>query len=542
VASARGFELHTATALVAAGLLMLGPAAPAADAEPEGLRPAAVAGAFYPEDPDELRDAVEGHMKRADPSVPADLISVPPRALIVPHAGYTYSARTAAAAYKLLEGTKRPARVVLIGPAHRANLPGLCSVAPFDEYETPLGRLPVDAEARAALVRYAPFRAMPRPHRREHCLEVQLPFLQALWPEPPKILPILVGHLSPEQSRAAAAALGAVLDADTLVLISTDFTHYGPRYGFAPFGDLRGKELAAAIRDLDMEGVQRIAARDARGFRDYLARRRPTICGRKGVALLLELLAEAPESRPVFIEWSNSGSVSGDYGNCVSYVAMAVYAPPGALREAAGALPSPQPWPEGAAAAQDIPDLSDADRRALLTLARASVRAAVGRQRGLRVDVGSLSERALRPCGAFVTLKSNGRLRGCIGHIYADTPLYECVARMAAQAALKDPRFRPVRPEELAEILIEISVLGPLEGAAGPDDVEVGRHGLLVTGRTARGLLLPQVAAEHGWAPEEFLEQTCRKAGLPPDAWRQDGVRVERFRALVFSEETPARD
>ena len=142
-----------------------------------------------------------------------------------------------------------------------------------------------------------------------------------------------------------------------------------------------------------------------------------------------------------------------------------------------------------------------------------------------------------RAGGAFVTLRIDGRLRGCVGRVGADRPLDETV-RDAARAAAEDPRFPALRPAELAHVVIELSVLGVLEPCAGPEALVVGRHGVLVEQGGRRGLLLPQVAAEQGWSASAFVAQACLKAGLPPDVWRC-GAALFRFEAEVFEEDRP---
>jgi AmmeMemoRadiSam system protein A len=136
--------------------------------------------------------------------------------------------------------------------------------------------------------------------------------------------------------------------------------------------------------------------------------------------------------------------------------------------------------------------------------------------------------------GAFVTIHHRGELRGCIGHVEADEPLAKIVAQCAVSACSSDPRFRPIGRDELGEIDVELSLLGLFEPIAGPEDIEIGRHGLLVERDRRRGLLLPQVATEWKWDAPTFLAQTCRKAGLPADAWKS-GATVSRFEAEVFS-------
>jgi AmmeMemoRadiSam system protein A len=182
--------------------------------------------------------------------------------------------------------------------------------------------------------------------------------------------------------------------------------------------------------------------------------------------------------------------------------------------------------------------LTEADQQRLLRLARQALEEGV---RGHRLtEVEELPAVFREPCGAFVSLHKGSRLRGCIGYVEALKPLFAAVRECAVGAALRDPRFDPVTPEELAALRLEISVLSPLVDIA-PEQIEVGRHGLLISRRAQRGLLLPQVAVEWKWNRERFLEETCLKAGLPPDAWRH-GARIQAFTAQVFEEPASPAD
>jgi len=180
-----------------------------------------------------------------------------------------------------------------------------------------------------------------------------------------------------------------------------------------------------------------------------------------------------------------------------------------------------------------MPYLSEADQRTALQLARAAVVEAVS-HRQLPDEFpreGVFAERR----GVFVTLHLRNRLQGCIGVIDANEPLGEAIVRCAASAALEDPRFAPIRADQLDELSIEISLLSPLQPIA-PESIELGRHGLLVRVHTQRGLLLPQVALEHRLTREQFLEETCRKAGLDRDAWREPEALLFAFTCEIFSE------
>jgi hypothetical protein len=509
-----------------------------------GERPAAVAGSFYPASAEVLRRTVQGYLKEATPAVPDDLRNAKPRALICPHAGYVYSGQTAAFAYKLLEGMQKPSRVILMGPSHHAPLWDVCSVGDYSYFVTPLGKVPVDTDACNQLLKTQPFQSVRAAHEDEHSLEVQLPFLQALWPDPPKIVPVLVGQLRAEARLAAAAGIAGILDDDTLVIVSSDFTHYGARFRFDPFAGSHGNELAAKIRDLDMGAVKQVEALDPAGFRDYIGRTGATICGNQPINVLLEAFSKSRASRAVFLRWANSGQTTNSYEDCVSYVAMSLYASAEALREIRKAFvtkAAPRAAEEGRGA---VPELTEEHKQMLLRLARDAVTKAAEKGGSFaKQNPGQPLAQMPAPlqveCGAFVTLREQGELRGCIGHIEATRPLCQVVHEVAILAATEDPRFEPVRKEEVPHLTIEISALSTLQRIRGIEDVQVGRDGLIIRSGSAQGLLLPQVATEYGWTARQFLEQTCRKAGLPLDAWQQEGVTIYRFSAAVFGEAEP---
>lgn len=180
--------------------------------------------------------------------------------------------------------------------------------------------------------------------------------------------------------------------------------------------------------------------------------------------------------------------------------------------------------------------LTSDHRQTLLAIARGSIEAVLeGRRHEL--DMTRLEEPLRRPAGAFVSLHmSSGDLRGCIGSIEPVAPLCHAVSSNAVNAAFRDPRFHPLQRAELEHVHVEISVMSPIERVVDVAEIEVGLHGLIVSRGSRAGLLLPQVATEFGWDRETFLSQTCRKAGLPEDAWRSEGVRLEKFSAEVFGE------
>lgn len=180
--------------------------------------------------------------------------------------------------------------------------------------------------------------------------------------------------------------------------------------------------------------------------------------------------------------------------------------------------------------------LSHQQRTQLLRIARESIEAVL---EGRRVEIHpeQFDETLRRPAGTFVTLRTkDGELRGCIGSIHPVAPLCQAVSTSAINAAFRDPRFFPLRKEELPQIELEISVMGPIERVTALEEIMVGRDGLIVSRGRNAGLLLPQVATEYGWDRDHFLSQTCMKAGLPGDSWRSHDCRIERFAAEVFGE------
>lgn len=179
--------------------------------------------------------------------------------------------------------------------------------------------------------------------------------------------------------------------------------------------------------------------------------------------------------------------------------------------------------------------ITDSEKTWILQQARHTIAETIGVE---SLAPAIIDDKTLRmTCGVFVTIIRSGRLRGCIGMIESEKPLYRTVAEMAAAAARHDPRFPGIDAREFSDVSIEVSVLSPLRRIAGLDDIVIGQHGLVVQKEMTRGLLLPQVASEHGWNALTFVEETCAKAGLPPDAWKDERVELYVFTAEVFGEE-----
>ncbi|MBI3272110.1 MAG: AmmeMemoRadiSam system protein B [Planctomycetes bacterium] len=294
---------------------------PKPDACTGEIRPPVFAGSWYPATAAELERAVDGFLAPAQSANPHSSVTAAAApatlGLVVPHAGYRYSGPTAGKAFADLRGARaRPRRVLLLGPNHRGEFFRGLATSAFAAYRTPLGLVPVDVAAVDAL------RALPlfSPHRgaeeSEHALELELPFLQRVLGDF-RLVPLIVGELGPRDYEPAAAALGLLLDGDTLVVASSDFTHYGDSFGYVPFR----ADVQQNLSRLDGGAIEFILAGQVGAFLDYQERTGITVCGYRPIALLLHLLRGVVRGR--LLEYTTSGAVTGDFRHSVSYAAIA---------------------------------------------------------------------------------------------------------------------------------------------------------------------------------------------------------------------------
>ena len=466
------------------------------------VRPPAVAGTFYPADPKELGDMLDGFLAHANPAPVEDLV-----AIVAPHAGYVFSGPVAAYSYALLKGRKVD-RVVIVAPSHWEAF-DFSSVYDGDAYSTPLGQVAVDRQFAAKLARMDPSIKLsgvghtPSADAPEHSLEVQLPFLQRTLGDV-RIVPVVMGDQSYENCRALGLALAKLIPGtNTLIIASSDLSHY---HTYDQAVETDHKTLTAI------------------GEWDYLSMSRNfqlrvwEACG-GGPIIATMMAAErlgATEAR--VLHYANSGDATGDKGRVVGYGAVALLkgAPDAAGHEKAFSLSQPE-------------------KDELMGIARKSVETAV-REREVYDAPEPKSLALTHERGAFVTLHLNGGLRGCIGYVAPIKPLYLTVRDVAREAALHDTRFHPVTTGELAGLEYEISVLSPMRRVMDVNEIQVGVHGLLLRKGGMEGLLLPQVPVEEHWDRNQFLEYLCYKAMLPAGTWKDPAADLFRFTALVFGE------
>lgn len=471
-----------------------------------------LAGQWYPADLAQLESDLESYFAKAPADTPDNV-----HALILPHAGYPYSGPIAAAAVKSVTG-KTFSRVVVMGPSHGLPMQNVANVPDVTHYATSLGEVALDVELIAALKRYPQFKTIPGADENEHSVQIEIPLLQRALGEF-KLVPIVVGQLDEPATREMGRIIGGLIDANTLVVASSDFTHYGPRFGYVPFKD----DLAANLKRLDLGAWDAIASKDLAAFARYVDETGATICGHNPIGILLAMLPKDFEAHQV--AYDTSGNLMGDYANSVSYLSAAF----------SGAWPATSKV--AAPAAEQTSVLSEEDKALLLKLARgvlethiANGGSATPESLGIKLTAGMQ-----RVMGAFVTLNENGELRGCIGEIFPRRPLYRAVMDHAVNAAVNDHRFQPVTADELPRIEMDISALTEPRPVGSYKDIILGKHGMVLEKLGRSAVFLPQVAPEQGWTLDETLSHLATKAGLPADAWKE-GASFTVFEAIVFSE------
>ncbi|MCX8066118.1 MAG: AmmeMemoRadiSam system protein B [Candidatus Hydrogenedentes bacterium] len=470
-----------------------------------------IAGRWYDSSPEKLKKEIESLFSEATNAPLENVI-----ALILPHAGYAYSGKTAVKGIKSI-GSKQYHRVIILGTSHRAPIENMVSIpTDVDFYETPLGKIPIDKEAINVISKSPYFKNIPIANLGEHSVEIELPLLQYS-KQDFKLVPIVCGKLDFETTKKVANTLKKIIDENTLVIASSDFTHYGNNYGYKPFTD----NIPDNLKKYDMGAYEYIEKKDLRGFYEYLDTTGITICGPYGIGVILSLLPT--DIKVNLIDYTRSGDLTGDYNNSVSYLSIAITGT----------------WEKGELGTMDTSStLTPQEKRDLLKLARWTLEYVLDKGK-LPSDSELpilLTDKMKEPGAVFVTLKIADDLRGCIGEIFATKPLYKSVIQNAYNAGFKDPRFFPITKDELKKIKIEISLLTPPRKINHYNEIELGKHGIILKKGYHQALFLPQVAPEQNWDLHQTLQHLSMKAGLLPDAYKED-AEFEVFEAEVFHED-----
>ena len=476
-----------------------------------------IAGSWYPATAGAIRALAGAWERQCAAAAPAAPRGPAPDILVLPHAGWAYSGETAWRAVRLAKGAAFT-RVVLLAPSHRAWIENRLVAPAADAVSTPLGEIPVDRDFIDALALAAPVVRNDKVHLAEHSTQIEYPLLQLALGTGFSLVPLIAGSLGGDQMAMCARALSRLMDDRTLLVVSSDFTHYGDDFSYTPYGTDGGRGVRERVAAVDAKALSFIEKGDADAFAACIRDTGATVCGH--VPIELALRAAPAGTRLSTVHYSTSGDAEADFTRFVCYAAVA--------GRAAWRAPGAQ-------------TLDAAARAFLLRLARESVECAVkgvplARSR-LTADSDRIAAQISAKMGAFVTLtdRATGALRGCIGEILPMRPLVEAVAARAVDAALHDPRFMPVSERELAGLRVEVSALTPPAPVGSWREIVLGRDGMTLEKGGAFAVFLPQVAPEQAWDLPETLSYLSRKAGLPPDAWR-DGAKFETFQAEVFHE------
>jgi AmmeMemoRadiSam system protein B/AmmeMemoRadiSam system protein A len=460
------------------------------------VRRPAVADRFYTGNPSKLRKEIEGYLAAGKE------LKEHPQIIISPHAGYVFSGPVAGIGFATID--KSAKKVILIGPSHTKFFNDV-SIPEVDAYETPLGTVPLDKKGIKKLRASALVHAYADAHSQEHCLEVQLPFLQVLLTDF-TIIPIIVGNLNSPAD--FAELIYPLIDGKTLVVISSDFSHYHSHKD---------------AKNIDKRSIETILSGNPAGFFDA--------CGETPIRIAMQLALKM-NMKPHLLDARNSYETAPQYGSgdrVVGYASIVYLKNTGSESREENRTGS---------AAKPKQELTESDKVFMLKLARDALdRAVKGEKPPEPENVPPVTQES---SGCFVTLTKHGDLRGCIGYIEGIKPLYEAIIDNAKNAALGDPRFPNVTPDELKDLRVEVSVLTPPEPIeyTDPDDllskITPGVDGIILRKGMHQSTYLPQVWDQ---LPDKvgFLQHLAMKAGMDRDDWKD--AQYKKYQAIHFEEE-----
>lgn len=439
-------------------------------------------------------------------------------AVLTPHAGYPFSGPVAGYSFRHIQNQDVDT-VLFIALSHQGT-EGACIYA-GKFFETPLGLIPVDSEIIFELGNAGPpFHSTLDPYLREHSIEVNLPFVQTVFPHA-RVASVLISDTEPELCQKVGEKIAETMRKfsykNVLIVVSSDMSHY-PDYDTANRVD---QEMLKSLETLDpgtiYNELRRLESTPAPNLRCVM-------CGSAAMLTAVEAARALGAMEARMLSYQNSGdSMFGDHNRVVGYGSLAIYQPD---------RPLMNNW-------IDASGLNEDEKKTLLRIARESIAAAIQKQ-PYNPEVHHPPLGIER--GVFVTLKKNGELRGCLGRFDSNgIKLHQLIATIAAESATHDMRFSPVTLDELSQVDIQISILSPLVPVNDIQEIEIGKHGLKIRGRNPFGVirtgtLLPQVAIEHDWDVIEFLTKTCEKTGIESEAWRDAKTEIFKYEAFIFGD------
>ncbi|MBL6988831.1 MAG: AmmeMemoRadiSam system protein B [Bacteriovoracaceae bacterium] len=460
---------------------------------------------WYAQNKQQLDNQLSDYLKKADVAQIKKTT-----AMIVPHAGYAYSGQTAAFAFKSVQHLNFK-RVLVIGPSHKYHLPNQIVVPVGNVYQTPLAESMIDEEFMDKIISSPNIRKNPDAFVQEHSVDNEIPFVQKLFPNA-RLVPIIVGQLNKATIVELGRVIKPLLDKDTLIVVSSDFTHFGSSFGYVPFAE----NIEANLKKLAMEAFSHIEKIDVDGFIKFKQTTGDTICGFMPILLLLELLPASSVAQ--LAKFNTSGEMTKSFDHSVSYMSIIFTGE----------------W--GMNAGQFL--INETEKTNLLKLSRLTLESYI--TKGARppieqLDVQISENLKTSKAGGFVTLHKNGQLRGCIGEIFPTRDVVSVVLQRTIDAAVNDHRFPRVQASELKDIDIEISILTPPVSVNSYQDIVIGKHGIVLEKDSKSAVFLPQVAPEQGWDLATTLTHLSLKAGLGATQWKE-GTSFKVFEAVVFQE------
>jgi len=454
------------------------------------IRPMAVAESFYPADKETLNKQLDSFLSQAEKVSSLKK----PRIIIVPHAGTIYSGSTAAFAYKQLEGWNYK-KIILLGVSH-TKIIDYAAIDNNDGWKTPWGNLIIDKNLAEKIL--SPTQKIVNDsevHAKDHNLEMQSIWIGKLFPKT-KIVPIMLGQVSPELSSALAFRIAQNMDEETLLIVSSDLSHY-PNYETA--------------NEVDKQTIESIIKMDPKKFTGVGIE--TNACGLEAIKIGINVAKLLQMESPKLLKYQNSGDTSGDKSRVVGYGSIVIDADKLNLQ---------------------VPKLDEKTKAEALQLAKKTLTEYLDKSATPTATI-IISPLLYTPLGAFITIKNKEELRGCIGEFEPSKPLYQVIAEKTIAAASRDQRFTPVKLTELPDLRVEISVMTPRQKVKSWEEIRLGIDGVVIQNGNRAGTFLPQVATETGWNRQEFLEQLCsQKAGLPKDCYKDPGTDIFIFQAEVF--------
>lgn len=450
------------------------------------------AGYYFPSDKKQLEDTVSQYINsyEKDPDLDNNIFGI-----IAPHAGYQYSGIVAGIAYRQIYGFENKTAIILAN-SHLHPLEGI-SIFPYGTYETPLGKVDIDEKlSKMFLNNFSFIKFDYQAFDKEHPIDNQIPFLQ-LSIKKLKIVPLVIGKISKEKLYEFSSFLAELISKDPdryLIVASSDMSHYFNYH-------------KAVI--IDNNTIKKINFLDNEGLNICLSKRDCELCSFDAVDILIDITKKI-KGKVKFLKYLNSGDTIGDMNRVVGYSSYAFYF------------------------SEDMSPLNHTEKKALLKIARKTLEKYV-----LNNEIPNLipvEKKLLRKGAVFITLKKDNHLRGCMGSLHSEKPLYESVISSTIQTAVRDLRFTPVNSSELKDIKIEISVIGEVNKIENINEIEIGKHGVYLCKNLNCAVFLPQVAVENNWNTEEFLRRLSVKAGLTPSAYKDADTEIYVFTAQVFSE------